>query len=229
MTLPKPANEPIAPPSPPAETGAATTSSFAQAYRAHAAQVARWAGRLGGPGCDVEDVVQEVFLVVSRKWSTVRDDGNFVSWLFQITRKISANQRRRSRWRRLWAGPDQLVQLRWGGPGPDAELDRAGAVALFHRALDRLPEKQRTVFVLYELDGLGTQEIATLTQRKLATVKVQLVRARGRFMAAYQRLLGREFNERRECDDERTTPSQLARRGVGHDVEATSGLGKKTS
>jgi len=200
---------------------AATPSSFVQAYREHAAHVARWAGRLGGLDCDVEDVVQEVFLVVSRKWASVRDDGNFTSWLFQITRKISANQRRRLRWRRLWAGHDELARLPWAGLGPDAELDRRRAVALFHRALDRLPEKQRTVFALYELDALSTQAIAELTQRKLSTVKVQLVRARERFIAAYRRLL------RRECEG--TVPPQLAPGVVGRDAEATSRLGKKTS
>jgi RNA polymerase sigma-70 factor, ECF subfamily len=202
---------------------AAMPSSFAQAYREHAAQVARWAGRLGGVDCDVEDVVQEVFLVVSRKWTTVRDDGNFTSWLFQITRKIAANQRRHLRWRRLWAGGEALARVRWGGLGPDAELDRRRAVELFHRALDRLPEKQRTVFVLYELDGLSTQAIADLTQRNLSTVKVQLVRGRERFLAAYQRLL------RRQRDDEGIQPSHVARGVVGRDVEATSRPGKKTS
>jgi len=89
--------------------------------------------------------------------------------------------------------------------------------------VDRLPEKQRTVFVLYELEGMSTPAIAELTQRNLSTVKVQLTRARGHFMAAYQRLL------RRECAGEGLELSQLAQRVVKDDSQSTLRFGKKTS
>jgi RNA polymerase sigma-70 factor (ECF subfamily) len=197
--------------------------SFAEAYRAYAAQVTRWTGRLSGLDGDVEDAVQEVFLVVSRKLPTFPADGNFVSWLFQITRKIVANQRRRLRWRRLWAGHEELADVPWEGLDADAELERHRVVMLFHRALDRLPEKQRTVFVLYELEGLSTPEIAEIAQRNLSTVKVQLVRARERFIEVYQRLL------RRDCDGRGIGLAQLAQRVVKDDSQSTLRFGKKTS
>ena len=197
-------------------------SSFAEAYRDYASRVSRWVGHLGGLDCDPEDVVQEVFLVVSRKWPTLRADGNFTSWLFEITRKMVANQRRRLRWRRLWTAQD-LTCVRWEGLEPDAALERRRVVTLFHRAVDRLPEKQRTVFVLYELEGMSTSAIAELTQRNLSTVKVQLTRARNHFIAAYQRLL------RRECDGEGIGLSQLTERVVAADAQPTPRLGKKTS
>ncbi len=60
---------------------------------------------------------------------------------------------------------------------------------LFYRALDQLPEKYRTVLVLFEIEGLSTQAIADLRGLKLATVKVQLMRARERFIGHYQQLL----------------------------------------
>ncbi len=202
---------------------AAVPSSFAQAYRDYAARVARWAGRLGGVECDVEDIVQEVFLVVSRKLPGFRADGNFTAWLFQITRRIAANQRRHLRWRRRFAKDQDLADLRWPGLSPDAELERRRTVALFHRALDRLPEKQRTVFVLYELEGMSTAAIAELAQRNLSTVKVQLARAREHFIAAYQRLL------RRECDGEGMTLPQLAQRVVTAETVHLPRIGKKTS
>ena len=197
-------------------------SSFAEAYRDYAARVARWVGHLGGLDSDLEDVVQEVFLVVSRKWPTLRADGNFTSWLFEITRKMVANQRRRLRWRRLWTAQD-LTCVRWEGLEPDAALERRRVVTLFHRAVDRLPEKQRTIFVLYELEGMSTPAIADLTQRNLSTVKVQLTRARNHFIAVYQRLL------RRECDGEGIGLLQLAERVVAADAQPTPRLGKKTS
>ena len=200
----------------------AVPGSFAEVYRDNSAQVARWAARLGGPDSEVEDVVQEVFLVVSRKLSGFRDDGNLTSWLFQITRKIVANQRRRLRWRRLWSG-DQLGCLLSEGLSPDAELERRQVVTLFHRAMDRLPERQRTVFALYELDGMSTPAIAELIGRNLSTVKVQLCRARERFTVAYQRLL------HRECDNQGVELSRLALKVVVPDAPASPRFGKKTS
>ena len=167
--------------------------TFAEAYRDNAQRVTRWASCLGGVDCDVEDVVQEVFLVVSRKLSSVRDKGAFASWLFQITRRIVANHRRRLRWRQLWTGHDkELERIPWGGSDPAAELERRHMVALLQLALDRLPDKYRTVFVLHEFEGLSTQAIAELCQRNMSTVKVQLARGRERFLGAYQRLVRRE-------------------------------------
>jgi RNA polymerase sigma factor (sigma-70 family) len=202
---------------------AAVPGSFVQAYRDYAARVARWVGHLGGLECDLEDVVQEVFLVVSKRWHTFRDDGNFTAWLFGITRKVAANQRRRLRWRRLWSGDKDLAGLRWEGLGADAELERRRVMTLFHRALDRLPEKQRSVFVLYELEGMSTPAIAELMQRNLSTVKVQLARARDHFIAAYQWLL------RGECEGEGLGLSQVAQRVVVAGEPPARRLGKKPS
>lgn len=191
----------------------AEPDAFAQIYREYAPRVNRWAARLGGPGCDVEDVVQEVFLVVSRKLDGSRQHDHLVSWIFEITRKTAANHRRRDRWRRLWGGSAPLANLRAEGAEPDAVLERRRLLALFHRALNQLNDKQRTVFVLYELEGQSTMEIAELTQRNHSTVKVQLARARARFISTYQRLV------HRECDEVGTSLVQLAQEVVVQDVQ----------
>ncbi len=197
--------------------------SFARVYREFAPRVARWAARLGGSDCDVEDIVQEVFLVVSRKLDGLHDQEHLTSWIFTITRKIAANHRRRSRWRRLWTSDDRLPELHPEGGQPDVALERRRLVVLFQRALDQLNDKQRAVFVLYELEGHSTLEIAELTQRNLSTVKVQLARARERFVTTYQRLL------RRECDEVGTGLAQLAQRVVNQDASPIGRWGKKTS
>jgi RNA polymerase sigma-70 factor (ECF subfamily) len=169
---------------------AVVPTSFEEAYREYADTAARWAQQLGGTGVDVDDVVQEVFLVVSRQLGRFRPSARFSTWLFEITRKITANHRRRHRWR-FWRsstphGVDSLPSL---GQGPDAELERRQTVDRFYQALDRLPEKYRTVLVLYEVEGLSTQEIAELRQLNLSTVRVQLGRAREGFMKHYREMM----------------------------------------
>jgi RNA polymerase sigma-70 factor (ECF subfamily) len=168
-------------------------ASFQEAYRNHAQTAARWARQLGGAEIDVEDVVQEVFMVVSRRLSSFRGEARFSSWLFEITRKIVANHRRRQRWRFWRSGNEESLAC---APSherdPAAELERRQTVTLFYRALDRLPDKYRTVLVLYEIEGLSTQEIADLRELNLSTVKVQLSRARERFLKQYQQQLKKE-------------------------------------
>jgi RNA polymerase sigma-70 factor (ECF subfamily) len=170
-----------------------TPTSFQEAYHCHARTAARWARQLGGSDIDVEDVVQEVFIVVSRRLSSFRGEARFSSWLFEITRKTVANHRRRQRWRFWRSGNEQsLARAPSHLPDPAAELERRQTVASFYRALDRLPEKYRTVLVLYEIEGLSTQEIADLCELNLSTVKVQLSRAREHFLKCYRQLLKKE-------------------------------------
>jgi RNA polymerase sigma-70 factor (ECF subfamily) len=136
-------------------------------------------------------VVQEVFIVVGKRLAAFRPEARFTSWLFEITRKIAANHRRRHRWR-FWRNDEVLANLPSDVLDPATELERKQVVACFYAALDRLPEKYRTVIVLYEIEGLSTQAIAEVRNLKLSTVKVHLLRARKRLSTQYQRLLKRE-------------------------------------
>ena len=171
----------------------AVPASCEQAFRDHAQDVARWARNLGRADIDVEDVVQEVFFVVSKRLAEFRPEARFSSWLFEITRKIVANHRRRQRWR-FWRRDDKEVL--GGVPShlrdPAAELERQQLIARFYTALDRLPEKYRTVLVLYEIEGISTHAIAELRHLKPGTVKVHLSRARAHLIREYQRLVRRE-------------------------------------
>ena len=209
-----------------AEPGPVTVpSSFAEAYRQYAQRTARWAHALGGADLDVEDVVQEVFLVVSRKLASFRGDGSFASWMFEITRKVVANQRRRQR-RRFWYGgadEKELESLPSVGEDPVAQLERQRLIGLVYRALDALPEKYRTVFVLYEIEELSTQAIAELCQLNRSTVKVRLARARGRFVEVYQRLL------QKQASADGTSLSDIAQRVVLLPSAAPNHLGKGKS
>jgi RNA polymerase sigma factor (sigma-70 family) len=172
---------------------ATTPSCLTEAYREYAQRVARWAHNLGGAALDVDDVVQEVFLVVSRKLASYRPNGSFTSWLFEITRKVVANHRRRQGRQLLRTeGEERLESLPSQALDPAAELERRVLVELCYRALDELPEKYRTVFVLFELEDMSTQAIAELCRLKLPTVRVQLSRARNRFLRAYQKLVCEE-------------------------------------
>lgn len=159
-----------------------------EVYRAHAADVARWAARLAGPGHDQEDIVHEVFLVAQRRFPTFDRAGNIKVWLYRTTAFIVQRRRRRDRWRRWLGAGDggEAEQLVATGPTPVEELERRRRQRLLYRVLDTLPEKYRSMLVLFDLDGLSGEEVATLTGRNVSTLRVWLFRAREMFMDRFR-------------------------------------------
>ena len=181
----------------PAESSAPDVASL---YRAHAARVGRWAARLGGPSIEVEDVVQEVFLVAKRRLGSFRPDGggSLTTWLFRATERIVKAARRKQRLRRLLGiapADDVVAAARDGagaGPIPSDDLERRQEIAHVYRVLDRLPERQRKVLILFELEGLSTQEIAQLIGARVGTVRVWLFLARAAFLQHHEAMTAQE-------------------------------------
>jgi RNA polymerase sigma-70 factor (ECF subfamily) len=157
-------------------------------YRTHAGDVARWAARLAGPGHDREDIVHEVFLVAQRRFPTFRRAGNVKVWLYRTTAFIVKRRRRGDRWRRWLGGPGQDLAERVPstGPTPLEELERCRRDQRLYRTLDQLPEKYRTVLILFDLDGLSGEEVVALTGRKVSTLRVWLFRAREMFLDRFR-------------------------------------------
>lgn len=172
-----------------ASPGGEPPLSFESLCRTHGAQIARWAKRLGGPGLDRDETVQEVLLVVARRLHEFRGDAKITTWLFRITTRVVANLRRSARRQHIWDRLTRRIEDRAAtdAPGPAAGLERLEANRRFYGALDALPERHREVLVLFELEELSTDEIARLVERPPATVRVWLHRARAAFVEAWRR------------------------------------------
>jgi RNA polymerase sigma-70 factor (ECF subfamily) len=168
-------------------------------YRAHASTVARWSAHLGGSSADLDDLVHEIFLVAGRRLNEFRGHAKVTTWLYRITERVVAARRRSDRvrrWLRRTRRADVVSALCSAPLTPVEDLHRHQARAAVYQVLDRLPEKYRSVLILFELEGLSGEEIAALTGRKLATVWVHLHRARARFLAELPR------QEEEEVDQE---------------------------
>lgn len=170
----------------------AETLELGALYRAHAQTVARWAARLGGPGIDVEDVVQEVFLVAHRHLAGFRGEAKVTTWLFRITRNVVRHRLRKERLRRLFApfsgGGEEAVEVPSQVRGPAENLEQQEAQTLVYRVLDGMNEKYRTAFVLFELDGCSGEEVAQYLGTKVSNVWVLLHRARAQFQVGLDKL-----------------------------------------
>lgn len=178
----------------PASDSADQPLDFAALYRAHARDVMRWAARLGGPGIDAEDVAQDVFVIARRRLVSFDGPGKISTWLFRTTEKLVLSARRKQRLRRWLSRSREAGGASMGAPRatPAEALEREREVREVYRVLDRLPERQRRVLILFEIEGLSTAEIGELTGARIATVRVWLFRARARFFEEHQRLFGAE-------------------------------------
>jgi RNA polymerase sigma factor (sigma-70 family) len=156
-----------------------------EVYRAHAATVWRWARRLLGSDRDVEDILHEVFLVAQRRLPEFVPHARVTTWLYAITVRVVQHRRRKERWSRWWRGPDDRADDPPAlGPTPLEALEQRRTSELVYRVLDSLRERDRTVLILFEMEGLTGPEIATVTGQSLPSVWVRLHRARGRFLQA---------------------------------------------
>ena len=162
-------------------------------FRRHRGDIERWAARLGGPLVDGEDVAQEVMMVAHRRLPGFSHPAQLVAWLFKTTQNIATTRRRRERLRRWLRGMplDYAAELQARGPSVVEEMERREARAEVYAALDKLAAKYRDVVILFEIEGLSGEEIATLTGTPLATVWVRLHRGRRQFRAHYEELQGK--------------------------------------
>jgi RNA polymerase sigma-70 factor (ECF subfamily) len=158
-------------------------------YRIWADVVARWAYRLGGPGIDVDDIVQQVFLKVHGKLGSLKEATSARSWLFCITQNEIRQQRRRERLKRMF-GLVRPLDEEVSDANPHADLERKQAARQVYALLDHLPEKYREVLILFQLEEMSGEEIAELTGAKVGTVWVWIYRARAQFLKQMQKMEG---------------------------------------
>jgi RNA polymerase sigma-70 factor (ECF subfamily) len=166
----------------------AEAPSFETVYDTYFPYVWRSVQRLGVPSSQVDDVVQEIFLVVHRRLGDFEARSTLRTWLYGIALRVARVHR--ARYRRAEGAAIDLEQVRAPeGTQPDERAANAEAVALVHAVLDELDDDQREVFVLAELEQLSVPEIARALDVKLNTVYSRLRLGRAAFAegAARQR------------------------------------------
>jgi RNA polymerase sigma-70 factor, ECF subfamily len=158
-----------------------------RAYREHAARVSCWVRRLSGMN-DASDTLQEVFEVAQRRLVTFRGDAQLTTWLYSITVRVVSARRRKARIRRLLLLQAQTqFDLDTNAVATPADhLQQRHATRTVYSVLEQLPERDRTLLILFELERLATSEIAAILQISENNVAVSLHRARERFRKRFR-------------------------------------------
>jgi RNA polymerase sigma-70 factor (ECF subfamily) len=174
-------------------TEAARPPSFSEVYEGYFELVWRLAANRGIPAGSLDDVAQEVFIVIARKLPEFEGRSSMRTWVAGIVRRVVADFVRK---RGNQPAGDESLEREPAGLGvTSAELERKAAVELLDALLARMPEEQREVFVLHELEELSGAEIAELTNTNENTVWTRLRAARRIFQEGVSRNRARHGRE----------------------------------
>jgi len=153
-------------------------------FRAHAPFVATFLHRLGTPQHEIDDLVQEVFVVAHRKGGYVRGPAQPRSWLGAIAVRVAQAGHRA---RRRNESPDsRAVDHLSISEDTGERIDAQRSIARVERALASLPIEQRAAFVLFEIEGETCESIAATWDIPVGTVYSRLHHARRKFVQMYE-------------------------------------------
>jgi RNA polymerase sigma-70 factor (ECF subfamily) len=158
---------------------------LAAMFSAHFDFVWRSVRRLGVPDDAVDDAAQEVFVVASRRLSSI-EDGKEKAFLFGTAVRV-ASDARRARGRRREQADEAIEESTDEAEPADQLVDQKRARELLDDIVAGLPDDTRPVFVLFELEQMTMAEIAVCLDLKPGTVASRLRRAREAFEAAIVR------------------------------------------
>ena len=147
--------------------------SFEELYDTYFAFAWRCARGLGVPPGNLDDAVQEVFIIVHRKLGEFRPTGSIQSWIFGIVRRVAKD------FRRTEARKGGGLELREAdfaveGADPYQNATRKEALQIVEAFADTLDEDRRAIFILAELEQMPAVEIAEALQINMNTVYSRL-------------------------------------------------------
>ncbi len=151
-------------------------AAFRELFRLHHEGVRRLVHRLAGPGPDLDDFIQVVFVEGFRALPTFRGDALFSTWLGRIAVRVTMRGVKRPRLATTSLETSADPEHRAAGPEQLAD-DREGLRRL-DQLLAALRPKRRVAFVLHVLEGYSMEEIAVMVGASIAAVKVRIHDAR---------------------------------------------------
>ena len=168
----------------------ADNTRVAEMLRAHFRDVWRIVRRFGVPENSADDAAQEVFIIAARRLSDIAK-GSERPFLLASAVRVAANVRRSLGARRECQQDDSLPEGVDPVPSAEALLDQKRLRQMLDRVLDQLSDDLRVSFVVYELEGMSSPEIAELLDIPVGTVASRLRRAREAFELATSQLRAR--------------------------------------
>jgi RNA polymerase sigma factor (sigma-70 family) len=137
----------------------------------------RFAFRLLGSSEEAKDVVQEVFIKVWNGRENMTEIENMEAWCMRITKNLSLD-RLRSKQRRATSPLEETFDIQNDSLTPHETTEIGESMNKINQFIAALPEKQRQVIHLRDIEGYSYNEICDILELDMNQVKVSLFRAR---------------------------------------------------
>lgn len=125
---------------------------------------------------EAEDVVQEVVIKLWKQRDQLDHIQNMEAWTMRLTRNLSIDKIRSKH--RQYESIDTIVDLKESQPSPARQLELSDTMEHLKKWVSQLPENQRLVFQLRDIEGMTYKEIGETLDMPLSQVKINLFRAR---------------------------------------------------
>jgi RNA polymerase sigma-70 factor, ECF subfamily len=166
---------------------AGDSRAFGELIRPHVPSIRRFAYAFARRWSDADDLAQEALLKAFRAMPSYEGRASLGTWLYSVTRSVCYDHHR-SKLARARNAEDPLDELGEGAPAsplasPERQLEARDDAELLWRALKALPAEFRVPLVLFEIEGLGYEEIASVEGVPIGTIRSRLSRARQQLRA----------------------------------------------
>lgn len=127
---------------------------------------------------EADDVTQTVFIKAYHSLKSFKGDSSFYTWIYRIAINLSLNEIRRKKIRRAFSIEEEgTMQLPSKEESPLERLEKKEQRTLIQEAIDRLPEKQKKVFVLRYFEELPYEEISKILHTSVGGLKANYFHA----------------------------------------------------
>ncbi|MCU0714369.1 MAG: sigma-70 family RNA polymerase sigma factor [Pirellula sp.] len=151
---------------------------------------------------DAEDVAQEVFIGAFRKLHSFEGRSSFFTWLRRLAYNASIDHLRKQKSRKSdLSTPDVSYLDASPSENPVSQLVERETVDAVRSAIDQLPEDQRAIVCMRDIDGMDYAEIASVLEIPIGTVRSRLHRARLELKNIFERAGLRAFMPCQEKDN----------------------------
>lgn len=137
----------------------------------------RYALSIMGSRFEAEDVVQEAMIKLWKGKDRLATIDNKEAWVITVVRNLCIDKVR-SRKKKQTNDIDEYFHISDNSPGPDVKLEQSDALKKVTEIMNTLPDTQKEIITLRDIEGYTYQEIADIMGLKVDQVKVYLFRAR---------------------------------------------------
>ncbi len=147
----------------------------------------RFAFRLLGNNEEAKDIVQEVFIKVWNGREQLDEIQNMEAWCMRITKNLSLDRLRQQQ-RRPTDSIEKGMHISHNSLSPADSTEISERMKRIGELMAELPEKQRQVMHLRDIEGYSYNEICEILEIDMSQVKVSLFRARNAVREKLQKL-----------------------------------------